>query len=197
MSCIGKHGALSLEVTCDSTLKYGRHVLNRVERTGYSRATTIVYTHEYPLTLAKVETGQMSRLNARCLPIVANIRCIVLQRESLFRCYLYIYIYIFFSVRLLSVLRGHSGFFILATTANDLRLRRIFYPRFNPLHLCSYLNSWERDSIFPFECSVLNKGTTGSIFITSLVWRGPWLGIEPGTSRTRSQHYTIRLSRRR
>jgi len=21
-------------------------------------------------------------------------------------------------------------------------------------------------------------------FITSLVWRGPWLGIEPGTSRT-------------
>ena len=34
-------------------------------------------------------------------------------------------------------------------------------------------------------------------FITSLVWRGPWLGIEPGTSRTRSQHYTTRLSRRR
>jgi len=26
-------------------------------------------------------------------------------------------------------------FFILATTANDLRLRRIFYPRFYPLHL--------------------------------------------------------------
>ena len=33
--------------------------------------------------------------------------------------------------------------------------------------------------------------------MTSLVWRGPWLGIEPGTSRTRSQHYTTRLSRRR
>ena len=31
----------------------------------------------------------------------------------------------------------------------------------------------------------------------TLVWRGPWLGIEPGTSRTRSQHYTTRLSRRR
>ena len=28
-------------------------------------------------------------------------------------------------------------------------------------------------------------------------WRGPWLGIEPGTSRTWSQHYTTRLSRRR
>ena len=63
------------------------------------------------------------------------------------------------------------------------------WPRFNPLHLLSCLNSWERPSIFPFECSVLNKGTTGTIFITSLVWRGPWLGIEPGTSHTRSQHY--------
>ena len=62
--------------------------------------------------------------------------------------------------------------------------------------LFSYLNSWERASIFPFECSVLNKDTSGTIFITSLVWRGPWLGIEPGTSRTRSQHYTTRLSRR-
>ena len=45
-----------------------------------------------------------------------------------------------------------------------------------------YFNSWERASIFPFECSVLNQGTTGTIFITYLVWRGPWLGIEPGTS---------------
>ena len=80
---------------------------------------------------------------------------------------------------------------------NDLRLWRIFYPRFYPIHIFSYLNSWERASIFPFECSVLNKGTTGTIFITSLVWRGPWLGIEPGTSRTRSQHYTTRLSWRR
>ena len=60
-----------------------------------------------------------------------------------------------------------------------------------------YLNSWERASIFPFQCWVLNKGTTGTIFITSLVWRGPWLGIEPGTSRTRIQHSTTRLSRRR
>ena len=88
-------------------------------------------------------------------------------------------------------------FFISTTTANDLRLRRIFYHRFYPLHLFSYLNSWERASTFPFECSVLNKGTTGTIFLTSLVWCGHWLGIEPGTSRTRSQHSTTRLSRRR
>ena len=89
------------------------------------------------------------------------------------------------------------GFFIPVTTANDLRLRRIFYPRFYPLDLFSYLNSWERASVFPFECTVLNKDTTGTIFITSLVWRGPWLVIEPGTSHPRSQHYTTRLSRKR
>ena len=72
-------------------------------------------------------------------------------------------------------------FFIPATTANDLRLRRIFYPRFYPLHLFSYLYSWERASIFPFECSVLNKGTTGTIFITSLVWLGVHdCGLNPG-----------------
>jgi len=37
-------------------------------------------------------------------------------------------IYLFFSVRLLSVLRGHSVLFIPATTTNDLRLRRISIP---------------------------------------------------------------------
>ena len=64
-------------------------------------------------------------------------------------------------------------------------------------YIYSYnINSWERASIF-FECSVLNRGSTGTIFITSLVWRGPWIWIEPGTSRTRIQHYTTRLSRRR
>jgi len=44
-------------------------VLNRVESTDYSRATTVVYTQEYPTLLPKVEIGQMSRLIARCLPI--------------------------------------------------------------------------------------------------------------------------------
>ena len=45
-------------------------------------------------------------------------------------------------------------FFIHATTANELRLRRIFYPRCYPLYLFSYLNSWERASIslFNVEC---------------------------------------------
>ena len=34
-------------------------------------------------------------------------------------------------------------------------------------------------------------------YLNSLVWRGPWLGSEPGTSRTRCQHSTTKLSRRR
>ena len=45
-------------------------------------------------------------------------------------------------------------FSIPATTANELRLRRIFCPRFYPLHLFSYLHSsisWERDSISLFN----------------------------------------------
>ena len=104
--------------------------------------------------------------------------------------------FFFFSVRLLSVLCGHSGFFIPATTANDLRLRRISIP--DLIHYIIFLSLFLRKSqYFLFQCWVLNKGTTGTIFITSLVWRGPWLGIEPGTSRTRSQHSTTRLSRRR
>ena len=49
---IGKQQTWSLEVTCNFRLyfKIGRgQVLNRVERTEYSRATiTVFYTHEYP-----------------------------------------------------------------------------------------------------------------------------------------------------
>ena len=45
-------------------------------------------------------------------------------------------------------------FSIPATTVNDLRLRRIFYPRFYPLQFVSYLISTEKVSIslFNVEC---------------------------------------------
>ena len=82
-----------------------------------------------------------------------------------------------------------------------------FHPRHNgqwpPISIPDFNNYFvvlslffRKSQYFPFWCWVLNKGTTVTIFITSLVWRGPWLGIEPGTSRTRSQHSTTRLSRR-
>ena len=89
------------------------------------------------------------------------------------------------------------GFFIPTTTANDLWLWRIFYPRLYPLHLFSYLNSSERASISLFNVHCQTRELPGTNFITSLVWRGPWLDIEPGTSHTRYQHSTTRLSRRR
>jgi len=54
-------------------------VLNQVESTEYSRATTVVYTQEYPITVHTVGIGQMSRLNARCLPI--NL-CFLSIRET-------------------------------------------------------------------------------------------------------------------
>ena len=92
------------------------------------------------------------------------------------------------SLILESVLRV---FFIPATTANDLRLWRISIP--DLIHYIIFL-ILEKKPVFIFRCWVLNKGTTGTICITSLVWRGPWLWIEPGTSRTRSQHSTTRLS---
>ena len=60
-----------------------------------------------------------------------------------------LFLFLFFSVRLLSVLRGHSFFFIAATTANDLRLRRIFDPRCYPLHYFPFL-ILEREPVFPF-----------------------------------------------
>jgi len=41
-------------------------------------------------------------------------------------------------------------FFIPSTTANDLWLWGIFYHRFYPLHIFSYLNSWE-SQYFPFN----------------------------------------------
>ena len=93
--------------------------------------------------------------------------------------HLFIYIYYFFSVRLLSVLRGHSVFSSPPQRPMTSDFEGFSIPDF--IHYI-YFNSWERASIFPFECSVLNQGTTGTIFITYLVWRGPWLGIEPGTS---------------
>ena len=59
----GKQRALSLKVACHFRLYFkigrGGQLLNRVEITEYSRATTIVYTQEYPITLPMVGMGQI------------------------------------------------------------------------------------------------------------------------------------------
>mgnify|MGYP006890239555 CR=1 FL=1 len=99
----------------------------------------------------------------------------------------------FFSVWLLSVLRGHSFFHPrhngqLPSTSKD------FYPRFYPLHFFPIL-ILQNEPAFPFLMLSAKQGNYWYHFITSLVWRGPWLGIGPGTSRTRN-YTTIPLGYR-
>ena len=101
----------------------------------------------------------------------------------------------FFSVWLFSVLHGHSVF------SSPQQLPMIsevkgFLSQILSITILSYLSSWVRASISLLILSAKQGNLTGTIFITSLVWRGPWLGIEPRTSRTGSQHSTTRLSRR-
>ena len=103
-------------------------------------------------------------------------------------------IYIIFSVRLLSVLRGHSVLSSPPQRPIITEFEGFLYTIFYRLHLFSILILERKSHYFPFQCWVLNKVT---IFITDLVWRGPWLGIEHGTARTQCQHSTTRLSRKR
>ena len=58
-------------------------MLNQVESTEYSQATTVVYTHEYPITLPMDGTGQLSRLNARCLTLLVHTLTVVLPTITL------------------------------------------------------------------------------------------------------------------
>ena len=64
-------------------------MLNRVESTDYSRASTCVHIHEYPLTLAKVGIGQMSRLNALCLAILVLCCFVLFTNSVVFIVYMY------------------------------------------------------------------------------------------------------------
>ena len=70
-----------------------------------------------------------------------------------------------------------------------------FYTRSYPLHYFLIL-ILEKEPVFPFSMLSAKQGHYWYHFYNVFVWRGPWLGIESGTSRTRSQHSTTRLSRR-
>ena len=52
-----EHWAARARVSLDSNLKKGVQVFNRAD---YSRATTVVCTQEYPITLPLVGIGQIS-----------------------------------------------------------------------------------------------------------------------------------------
>ena len=106
------------------------------------------------------------------------------------------FFYFIFRVLLLSILRGHSFFSSPPQWAMTADFKG-FLSQIVSITLFVLSLFFRKSQFFPLQCWVPNKGTSGIIFITSLVWRGHWLGIEPGTSRTRSQHSTARLSRRR
>ena len=99
--------------------------------------------------------------------------------------------FFFFSIWLLSVLHGHSVFSSPPPTSNDF-LSLIFIN-----HIYFPIIILEKEPLFPFLMFSAKQGNCWYHFYNSSVGRGPWLGIEPGTSRTRSQHSTTRLSRGR
>ena len=102
----------------------------------------------------------------------------------------------FFSVRLLSVLRGHSVF-----SSPPQRPMTSDFEGFSIADFIHYIYFpvliLEKNPVFPLLRFNAKQVNYWYDFITSLVWRGPWLGIEPGTSHTHSQHSTTMLSRRR
>ena len=103
----------------------------------------------------------------------------------------------FFSVRLVSVLRGHSFLSSPPQRPKTSEFEGFSIP--DCIHyICFPVLILEKEPVFP--CLMFNAKQGNYLvpfFITYLVWRGPWHGIEPWTSRTRCQHSTTRLSRRR
>ena len=101
----------------------------------------------------------------------------------------------FLSVGLLSVLRGHSFFSSPPQRPMSSDFEGLSIPDF--IHYIYFpILILEKEPVFPSLMSSAKQGNYWYHFITSLVWRGPWLVIEPGSSRTRSQHSTTRLSMR-
>ena len=96
----------------------------------------------------------------------------------------------YFSVRLLLVPRGHSVF----SSPPQRPMTSDFDPRFYPLHFNPIL-ILEKEPVFLILMFSAKQGNYWYHFYN--VFGMTQLGIEPGTSHTRSQHSTTRLSRRR
>ena len=78
------------------------------------------------------------------------------------------FVFVFFSIRLLSVLRGHSGFSSPPQRPMTSDFEGFLYQILSiTLFVILIL---EIEPVFPFSLlSAINKGTTGTIFKTSLV----------------------------
>ena len=99
---------------------------------------------------------------------------------------------LFFSVRLLSVLRGHSVF----SSPPQEPMTSDFYTRSYPLHYFLIL-ILEKEPVFPFSMLIAKQGNSWyhfyNVFGMTRSLTGDWIR----TFRTRSQHSTTRLSGRR
>ena len=102
----------------------------------------------------------------------------------------HIFFFSFFNVRLLSVLCDHS-FFHPRHNGQWPPTSRISIPDFIHYIFCPIF-ILQKEPVFPFLMLGAKQGITGTIFITSL-WRGPCLGIEPGTSLSIIWNQTCRV----
>jgi len=102
----------------------------------YLEGTYLVYfsiSHQFLYWVVSVKTITSKYLKANKLYTYTGLTPLAVYNKFLF--FLFFYRSTFVSSAWSFV------FFIPVTTTNDLRLRRIFYPRFYPLHSFSYLNS--------------------------------------------------------
>ena len=106
------------------------------------------------------------------------------------------FLFYFLNVWLLSVLRGHS-FFSSAP-------QRPMYSDFEGFSIPDFIHYiyfpiliLDDEPVFPFLMYSAKQGHYWYHFYNVFGMTDPCLGIEPGTSRTRSQHSTTGLSRRR
>ena len=95
----------------------------------------------------------------------------------------------------MSVLRGHSVFSSPTQRPMTSDFEGFSIP--DAIHYIYFpILIREKEPVFPFLMFSAKLGNYWYHCLTSLVWRGLLLGIEPGTSHTRCQHSTTRLSRR-
>ena len=97
-----------------------------------------------------IPSSPLKPINLRCNHTHCNLlKNMFFPKTIMWFCEYFLQSKFFFSVRLLSVLRGHS-FFHPRHNGQWPPTSKDFLSQIYPLHLFSYLNSWERASIFPF-----------------------------------------------
>ena len=100
-------------------------------------------------------------------------------------------VFCFFSVRLLSVLHGQS--FFLSHNGQWPPTSKDFYTRSYPLHYFVIL-TFENERVFPFSMLIAKQGNYWYHFYNVF---GMTRSLTGNWTRTRCQHSTTRLSRRR